>query len=462
MSQGLELKVAGMEQAYTALATEKGVVQYSTLETPDPVKSVHLQMRGVRDRYRGLAAINLDDAYDLPVEWIQENDAYQVQWISQNTINVDIGEFTFRLVTANKQMRILFGGADITDQFTNDQDEYLVDPETFGNHMRHWTSLVRDIMLGVYDSLGMDLPQGPITLEQRGVAEKKKPKYSGEYHWLIEQIRREVRGYDWDNVVGQEEAVEQAKQLQLSLKRPKIYRQWGLTPIKGVLMTGPPGTGKTTLAKVVASKTDASFFYVGLKDVMNMWHGEDSNRMSAIFEAARMEDHSIIFLDELEQIARARTGSYRDTLVTTILTNMDGIESTDNVTVIGATNRPEILDAGIIDRLPIKLTMNYPDAKGNYNIFMYHAKRMQKKAKRTLLVDAPDVQWEVLFRPYKTLSGRTIVNTLERAIRARATDEVLTDEINPVTPADIRRELERAHEVRKEIDGTDDEAWSNG
>jgi transitional endoplasmic reticulum ATPase len=166
------------------------------------------------------------------------------------------------------------------------------------------------------------------------------------------------------------------------LTNPQAFNRLGIKPPRGILLYGPPGTGKTLLAKAVANESKANFMSIKGPEVYSKWVGESEKAVREIFKKAKQSAPSIVFLDELDSIA-PRRGSYEgsrvtETVVNQLLTSMDGLETMENVVVVGATNRPDILDpsllrAGRFDRL---ILVGSPDAEARLEIYKIHTKNM--------------------------------------------------------------------------------------
>ncbi|MBU0591223.1 CDC48 family AAA ATPase [Candidatus Micrarchaeota archaeon] len=167
----------------------------------------------------------------------------------------------------------------------------------------------------------------------------------------------------WGDIGGLKDAKREIYEaVELPLKRPEIFEKMGIRPIKGILMYGPPGTGKTLLAKAVANESEANFISISGAQVLTKYVGESEKTVREIFKKARMAAPCILFIDEIDAIAIKRTGRgeggalVTERIVDTFLTEMDGLRALKNVVVIGATNRPDMLDpalmrSGRFDRL---------------------------------------------------------------------------------------------------------------
>jgi len=193
----------------------------------------------------------------------------------------------------------------------------------------------------------------------------------------------EVPKVSWDDIGGLEEAKQQLKEaVEWPLTKPEVFKRMGITPPRGILIYGPPGTGKTLLAKAVAHESNANFISIKGPEVMSKWVGESEKAVRELFKKARQVAPTIVFLDELDSIAPMRgmdTGTHvTDSVVNQLLTSIDGLESMEGVVVIGATNRPDIIDPGLLrpgrfDRLVL---IHSPDKIARLEIFKIHTREM--------------------------------------------------------------------------------------
>jgi transitional endoplasmic reticulum ATPase len=193
----------------------------------------------------------------------------------------------------------------------------------------------------------------------------------------------EIPKISWEDIGGLEEAKQQLQEaVEWPLTKPEVFKRMGITPPRGILLYGPPGTGKTLLAKAVAGESNANFISIKGPEVMSKWVGESEKAVRELFKKARQVAPSIVFLDEIDSIAPPRgtdVGSHvTDSVVNQLLTSIDGLESMEGVVVIGATNRPDIIDPGLLrpgrfDRLVL---IRSPDKKARFQIFKIHTKSM--------------------------------------------------------------------------------------
>ena len=168
----------------------------------------------------------------------------------------------------------------------------------------------------------------------------------------MREVMVEAPRVRWDDVGGLDDAQMRLKEgVELPLKDPDAFRRLGIRPAKGFLLYGPPGTGKTLLAKAVAREAEANFISTKSSDLLSKWYGESEQQIAKLFARARQVAPCVIFIDELDSLVPARGGGMGEPQVTervvnTILSEMDGLEELQSVVVIGATNRPNLIDPG--------------------------------------------------------------------------------------------------------------------
>jgi transitional endoplasmic reticulum ATPase len=193
------------------------------------------------------------------------------------------------------------------------------------------------------------------------------------------QDRPMVEHWTWESLVLPEDTKSQLKQLQAIVEGPESARRFGIDPPSGLLLAGPPGTGKTTVAKVIAAQARCSFYPVSGADVMSKWVGESEGNLRRLFERARENRPSVIFIDEIDAIA-ARRGEFQvhDTQVNQLLSEIDGVAGQRGVFVIGATNRPDQLDPALLrgGRLSRTIVLGLPDERGRLAILCLYTTRM--------------------------------------------------------------------------------------
>lgn len=186
----------------------------------------------------------------------------------------------------------------------------------------------------------------------------------------------------YEDIGGLEKAIQRVREMiELPLKYPEVFARLGIDPPKGVLLHGPPGCGKTLLARAVASETDATFLSVSGPEVIHKFYGESEAKLRRIFEEARRRAPSIVFLDEIDSIAPKREqvlGEVEKRVVAQLLALMDGLEGRGQVIVIGATNLPNHLDPALRrpGRFDREIVIGVPDAKARLEILEIHTRGM--------------------------------------------------------------------------------------
>lgn len=199
----------------------------------------------------------------------------------------------------------------------------------------------------------------------------------------MREVLIEVPNVRWEDVGGLEEVKRQLKEvIETPLEDPESFTRMGIRPPRGVLLFGAPGTGKTLIAKAIATESEANFISIKGPEVMSKWVGESEKAIRMIFKKAKQVSPAIIFLDEIDAIA-PRRGAYSDSgvserMVNQLLTSMDGLEGLDNVVIIGATNRPDIIDPALLrpGRFDRILLVTAPDEQARLKILQVHTKRM--------------------------------------------------------------------------------------
>jgi len=186
----------------------------------------------------------------------------------------------------------------------------------------------------------------------------------------------------YEDVGGLHEEIQRVREMvELPLRHPELFQRLGIEPPKGVLLHGPPGCGKTLLARAVANESEANFFSINGPEIMSKFYGESEARLREIFQQAQQNAPSIIFIDELDAIAPKReevTGEVERRVVAQLLALMDGLSGRGNVIVIGATNRPGALDPALRrpGRFDREIEIGVPDKLGRYEIVQIHTRGM--------------------------------------------------------------------------------------
>ncbi len=224
-------------------------------------------------------------------------------------------------------------------------------------------------------------------------------------------------GIKFSDVAGEDEAKENLTEIVEYLHNPKKYTEIGAAMPKGILLVGPPGTGKTMLAKAVAGEADVPFFSMSGSEFVEMFVGMGASKVRDLFRQAKEKAPCIVFIDEIDAIGKKRDGQIggndeREQTLNQLLTEMDGFEGNTGVIILAATNRPESLDPALLrpGRFDRRVPVELPDLKGREEILKVHAKKIK--------VD-PDVDFNKIARMASGASGAELANIVnEAALRA--------------------------------------------
>ena len=256
----------------------------------------------------------------------------------------------------------------------------------------------------------------------------------------------EIPNITWKDIGGLENVKRELQEtVQYPVEHPEKFEKFGMQPSKGVLFYGPPGCGKTLLAKAIANECQANFVSIKGPELLTMWFGESENNVREVFDKARQASPCVLFFDELDSIARARgggsgdAGGAGDRVINQILTEIDGVGVKKNVFVIGATNRPDILDPAIMrpGRLDQLVYIPLPDRKSRIQIF---------KATLRKSPLAKEVDLEILAKATNGFSGADITEICQRACKFAIRESIYRD-------IEMKKEAENANsETQLEID----------
>jgi transitional endoplasmic reticulum ATPase len=230
----------------------------------------------------------------------------------------------------------------------------------------------------------------------------------------MREVMVEAPQIGWDDIGGLDQARDRLREgVELPLKHPEAFRRLGIRPAKGFLLYGPPGTGKTLLAKAAARESQANFIATKSSDLLSKWYGESEQQIARLFNRARQVAPTIIFIDEIDSLVPARGGGLGEPQVTervvnTILSEMDGLEELQNVVVIGATNRPTLVDPALLrpGRFDELIYVGTPDTAGRRRILAIHTKHMPLDK---------DVDLESLARRTERFTGADLEDLVRRA-----------------------------------------------
>ncbi len=242
-------------------------------------------------------------------------------------------------------------------------------------------------------------------------------------------------GIKFSDVAGEDEAKENLTEIVDYLHNPEKYREIGASMPKGILLVGPPGTGKTMLAKAVAGEADVPFFSMSGSEFVEMFVGMGAAKVRDLFKQAKEKAPCIVFIDEIDAIGKKRDGQVggndeREQTLNQLLTEMDGFEENSGVILLAATNRPESLDPALTrpGRFDRRVPVELPDLKGREEILKVHAKKIKLQG---------GVDFNKIARMASGASGAELANIVnEAALRA------VRDKRSVVTQADLEESME--------------------
>ncbi len=244
----------------------------------------------------------------------------------------------------------------------------------------------------------------------------------------LREVLVQVPDIKWDDIGGLEKAKQELMEaVEWPLKYPENFEKFGINPPKGVLIYGPPGTGKTLLAKAVANESDSNFIAVKGPELLSKWVGESEKGVREVFRKARQTAPTVIFFDEIDSIASTRSGGSTDSGVTQrvvnqLLTEIDGMEELQDVAVIAATNRVDIIDPALVrpGRFDRHVKVDDPDEKARLEIFKVHTRKMPL---------ADDVDLEYLAKNTEGYVGADIEAVCREAVMLTLRDNIKAENV---------------------------------
>jgi len=282
-------------------------------------------------------------------------------------------------------------------------------------------------------------PKGPVVIDETTkVVYRDRPAKGFE--------RFGKAGVTYEDVGGLREELQKVREvIELPLRYPELFQRLGIEPPKGVLLFGPPGTGKTLIAKAVANEIGASFYTINGPEIMSKFYGESEQRLREIFEEAKENSPSIIFIDEIDSIAPKRedvTGEVERRVVAQLLTLMDGLEERGQVIVIGATNRIDAVDPALRrpGRFDREIEIGVPDREGRYEIFQIHTRNMplDPKYSREFVLEAI----ERFKRNVEDAETLKILDFLYDEVKNYESDEEIKAAAKNLLPQEVLNDLE--------------------
>ena len=376
----------------------------------------------------------------VAMPWISE---HQIKEVDYNTfINmVDNGEVS-AVEIQEQNNRILFQGNDNSKIYKtamlpdNDLVSHLLEANvsTTGEEIEQTSALV--------SILAWVLPIILFVALGQFMSRKMMEKIGGGNSMMFNMGKSNARvyvksaeGIKFADVAGEDEAKENLSEIVDYLHDPGKYREIGASMPKGILLVGPPGTGKTMLAKAVAGEADVPFFSMSGSEFVEMFVGMGASKVRDLFKQAKEKAPCIVFIDEIDAIGKKRDGQLggndeREQTLNQLLTEMDGFEGNNGVIILAATNRPESLDPALTrpGRFDRRVPVELPDLKGREEILKVHAKKIKI---------AEDVDFNKIARMASGASGAELANIVnEAALRA------VRDGRRFATQADLEESIE--------------------
>ena len=363
--------------------------------------------------------------------------------------DVDYG--TFMTMTENKEIdkveiednRILFSGKDGTVYQTGLMDDPGRTERLYASGANFSSEIVQEMSPLLSFLLSWILPIAIFMILGQFMAKKLMDKAGGGGASMMFNMGKSNAkiyvkssdGIKFDDVAGEDEAKENLAEIVDYLHNPKKYEEIGASMPKGVLLVGPPGTGKTMLAKAVAGEADVPFFSMSGSEFVEMFVGMGASKVRDLFSQAKEKAPCIVFIDEIDAIGQKRDGRIggndeREQTLNQLLTEMDGFGGNTGVIILAATNRPETLDPALTrpGRFDRRVPVELPDLKGREAILRVHAKKVKI---------AQNVDFERIARMASGASGAELANIInEAALRA------VRDNRSEATQADLEESIE--------------------
>lgn len=414
-------------------------VIFSKFEAELPAKFYEELVKLLTDEIINLLPYNAEDS--KPGIRVEQQIDERLKSIKENS-----GEFIKRVA---KEI-ILDETADITYGFVG-ADLAALAREAAMNTLRRYLP-----------EIDLEKPIPPELLEKMEVTMSDfKNAHRGIEPSALREFFIEIPKITWNDVGGLEEIKQNLREsVEWPLTQPEVFKRMGIKAPRGILLYGAPGTGKTLLAKAVANESKANFISIKGPEVLSKWVGESEKAVRELFKKARQVAPTIVLLDEIDSIA-PRRGAYSgshvtESVVNQLLTSMDGLESMEGVVVIGATNKPDMLDPALLrpgrfDRL---LLTPAPDKKSRIAIFEIHTKGMPL---------ADDISLEELAEETEGFSGADIEGLCREAAMLALREDIKAGEVNKThferakkdVPASITKDLINYYKKLKESRSSD-------
>ncbi|MFP3222593.1 MAG: CDC48 family AAA ATPase [Nitrososphaeria archaeon] len=260
----------------------------------------------------------------------------------------------------------------------------------------------------------------------------------------VKEVQVPVGKISWEDIGDLEDAKRKIREMiELPLRHPEIFKHLGIEPPKGVLLIGPPGTGKTLLAKAVASEANAFFLTLNGPEIMSKYYGESEQNLRNLFEEAKKNAPSIIFIDEIDAIAPKRgevTGEVERRVVAQLLTLMDGLQERGQVVVIGATNRPDAVDEALRrpGRFDREIYIGMPDKQARKEILSVHLRNVpqcgEEEINKKICSHEDKIDLDEIAEMTNGYTGADIAALVKEAAMMRLREAIDNKEIDPEQP----------------------------
>ena len=363
----------------------------------------------------------------------------------------EVGYDTFISMTENKEVgqveiqenKIIFTNKNNTKIYkTGRVDDSGLIARLYYNDVEFSSEIVEEASPILTFLTGWILPFGIMLLIGQFISKKMMKKMGGSNSMMFNMGKSNAKiyvkssnGIKFKDVAGEDEAKENLSEIVDYLHNPKKYEEIGASMPKGILLVGPPGTGKTMLAKAVAGEANVPFFSISGSEFVEMFVGMGASKVRDLFKQAKEKAPCIVFIDEIDAIGKKRDGQLssndeREQTLNQLLTEMDGFEGNSGVIILAATNRPESLDPALTrpGRFDRRVPVELPDLKGRIDILQVHAKKVKT---------APNIDYEKIAKMASGASGAELANIVnEAALRAIRNNRKL------VTQADLEESIE--------------------
>lgn len=368
----------------------------------------------------------------VKLEYYQVVQYFDDEKVSEYNLNMSSGALTFKLKDDNKEYHYTVPNVSLfQEDIHNGVIAYNREHPDSPIKAEYETGSTGALLINIVPSLLMFIVLGVlffVMMRKMNTAmnnENNRTLSFGKAR--VKKAKDENRKTTFDDVAGADEEKEELSEIVDFLKDPTHFNKLGARIPRGVLLVGPPGTGKTLLARAVAGEAGVPFFSISGSDFVEMYVGVGASRVRDLFNEAKKNSPSIIFIDEIDAVGRHRGAGMggghdeREQTLNQLLVEMDGFGANEGVIIIAATNRPDILDPALLrpGRFDRQVTVGYPDLKGREDILKVHAKGKPL---------APDVKLSVIAKTTIGFTGADLENLLNEAalLAARRNRKAIT------------------------------------